>query len=114
MPWAPLPTPDRGASDTTAPQPLASVLDRVLGGLGGASVDAVVLVYERWADVVGEEVAPRTRPLSIEGDLLRVGADDAAWASHLRWAEKEVLDRLEALLGSRQITRLVVRVAPSR
>lgn len=111
MPWSPLPTPD-GARDGAAPQRLEGVLDRVLGGLGGPAVDTIVLVYERWAEVVGREVAGVSRPLAVEGDTLRIGAADTAWASHLRWAEADVVARLEALLGRREITRIQVRVTP--
>lgn len=114
MPWRPLPTPD-GARDAAGdPQRVDGVLDRVLGRLGAPAVDTLVLVYERWADVAGDEVAANSRPLSIDGETLRVGADDAAWASHIRWSETDILDRLAGLLGRRELTRVQVRVTPRR
>lgn len=108
MAWSPLPTTD-GAGGP-GPAPLAQLLDTVLAGLGAPSADAVVLVHERWADLVGAEVAVHVQPVAIESGRLKVVADGPAWASHLRWAEAEVLGRVAALLGPAQVTALVVRV----
>lgn len=108
MPWSPLPTAD--GSDGPGPAALSGLLDTVLAGLGGPSVDAVVVVHERWAEVVGEEVAAHARPLGIEGGTLRIGVESSAWASHLRWSETEILARLRALLGDDEVTAVTVRV----
>lgn len=108
MPWSPLPTADGDGGP--GPAPLSGLLDAVLAGLGAPSVDVVVLVHERWADLVGPEVAGHVRPVAIEAGRLKVVADGPAWASHLRWSEAEVLGRLTDLLGPDQVTGLSVRV----
>ena len=112
MPWNPLPTPD-GQGQEPPPVAIRGLLDQVLSGLGGPGVDAIVVVHERWASVVGEEVADVCRPVGIDGSTLKIAADNPAWASHVRWAQAEILDRLEALLGSRQVTAVTVRVGRS-
>lgn len=109
MPWSPLPTPDhRGDPDPVA---VPELLDAVLAGLGGSSVAAVVLVHERWDELVGPEVAARCRPAGLEDGVLRIDADSAAWASHLRWSEQEIAARADALLGAGSVRAVVVRVA---
>ena len=82
----------------------------VTAGLGAPGVDVVVTVHQRWAEIVGEEVADHVRPLGIEAGRLKVAADGPAWASHLRWSEAEIVGRLADLLGPDQITGIVVRV----
>lgn len=109
MPWSPLPTPDRGP--TGGPAPLAGVLDAVMAGLGGPSVQAIVVVHERWADVVGAEVATHARPVGISDRQLQIGVDGPAWASHLRWSEGEILARLATLVGPDVVTSVSVRVS---
>lgn len=108
MPWSPLPTAD--GSGGPAPAALSGLLDTVLAGFGAPSVDAVVVIHERWAEVVGAEVAPHARALGIEDGTLRIGVESSAWASHLRWSEAEVLARLEVLLGAPEVTSVTVRV----
>lgn len=109
MAWGPLPTSD-GAGGP-APKLLAGALDAVAASLGSPSVTAIVVVYERWDDIVGSEVSAHVRAVGISDGVLRVEADGPGWASHLRWAEPEILTRLEGLVGAGQITSVQVRVA---
>lgn len=106
MPWSPLP--DR---DGPAPASLANVLPAVVEGLGVPSVDLLVMVHERWADVVGEEVAAHAKPIGLDGATLKIAAESPAWASHLRWSESEIITRLAALLGRDEVDAVSVRVA---
>ena len=108
MPWSPLPTADHRSGPT--PSRLPELLDRVLAGLGAPSADAVVLIHERWVDVVGAEVVAHATPVAIEDGRLRVAVDSPAWASHLRWSEAEVLARLDELVGPGVVTSVRTRV----
>jgi hypothetical protein len=107
VPWSPLPTPDGDGGP--GPSPLAGVLDAVMAGLGGPTVEAIVVVHERWAEVVGAEVAPHARPLGIAGGRLQIAVDSPGWANHLRWSEAEILARLTDLIGAGQVTSVAVR-----
>jgi hypothetical protein len=78
MPWSPLPTADGDGG--RGPAPVSGLLDAVLAGLGAPGVDVVVTVHQRWAEIVGEEVADHVRPLGIEAGRLKVAADGPAWA----------------------------------
>lgn len=109
MPWSPLPTPDGDGGP--GPDRLGRLLDTVLQGLGGPGVDAIVFVHERWAELVGPEVAGVSRPLGIREGRLSVTVDGPAWADHLRWSEPEVLARIEQVVGPGTVTSLAVRVA---
>jgi len=93
------------------PSELASLLDRVVRGMGAPGTDAVELVFNRWSDVVGGVLASRTRPVSLEQATLVLAADDPAVVSHVRWLEQDLLARLEELLGPGRVTAVEVRVA---
>jgi hypothetical protein len=102
--WQPLAgTPDQ-------PIRLADTLDRVLGRLGAPSRAGIEVVFDRWCDVVGEVMAARTRPAAIDGEALVVACDEPALATHVRFLETQLVARLTELAGSRQITRIEVRV----
>jgi hypothetical protein len=68
------------------PSELASLLDRVVRGMGAPGTDAVELVFGRWGDVVGGVLATRTRPVSLEHATLVLEADDPAVVSPARRA----------------------------
>lgn len=93
------------------PSELASLLDRVVRGMGAPGTDAVELVFNRWADVVGGVLASRTRPVSLERSTLVLEADDPAVVSHVRWLEQDLVARLDELLGAGRVTAVEVRVA---
>ena len=96
------------------PQPVGRSLDRVLRGLGAPEASGVHLVFDRWAEVVGEGLAARTRPLRIEGNHLVLAVDEPAMATHVRFLQGQLLARLEELLGPGRVTALDLRVGPKK
>jgi hypothetical protein len=102
--WRPLP------GGPAAPVRLGDTIDGVLARLGGPSRAGVEVVFERWGDVVGESMAARTRPVSIDGSSLVVLCDDPALTTHVRFLEPQLVARLAELAGERHITRVEVRV----
>jgi hypothetical protein len=105
----PLPS-RRDADDEGGPIRVPAVLDQVLAGLGAPAVADVVLVHDRWAEVVGDELVDHAAPISIEDGTLRVEVDGPAWASHLRWAEVDIVTRLDRLIGPGVVTSVSTRV----
>ena len=95
------------------PTGVPHLLDAVVAGLGLPTVDLLVTVHERWSDIVGSEVVDHARPVRLDGQKLIVAVDAAAWASHLRWAEPEIVKRLDALIGPGQVTSVQTRVVRS-
>jgi predicted nucleic acid-binding Zn ribbon protein len=93
------------------PQRLGRALDRLMGTLRAPSVDVLDSVFTRWPEIVGDDVAAHSRPLSIDGATLVIAAEDSTWASELRWLENEVIARVAEVSKSDQISTLNVRVA---
>ena len=104
MAWRPLP------GGPPAPVRLGDTIDRVLGRLGSPSRAGVEVVFDRWDEVVGDAMAARTRPVSIDGETLVVACDDPALTTHVRFLEPQLVGRLAELAGERHITRIEVRV----
>ncbi len=100
--------------DGPGPQRIGAALDAVMRGLGAPEASGVHLVFDRWAEVVGDSLAARTRPLKIDGDRLVLAVDEPAIATHVRFLQAELLARLEALLGPGRVTALDLRVGPKK
>lgn len=112
MAWHPLPTPDGDGGP--GPSRLRRSLESVLDALGGPGVDAIVTIHERWSEIVGAEMADLCRPVGIEDGTLRIRVAGPAWASHLRWAERDILARIADLVGPAEIMSITVSVGHGR
>ena len=116
--WSDLPSPRYGAQVPArplpghgpGPRPIGQSLDAVMRGLGAPEASGVHLVFDRWAEVVGEGLAARTRPLKIEGSHLVLAVDEPAIATHVKFLQAELLARLAELLGPGRVTALDLRV----
>ena len=83
-------------------------------GLGAPEASGVHLVFDRWAEVVGQSLAERTRPLKIDAGRLVLAVDEPAIATHVRFLQTELLAKLEELLGPGRVTALDLRVGPKK
>jgi predicted nucleic acid-binding Zn ribbon protein len=69
----------------------------------------MAVVFTRWAEVAGPDLADHVRPLRINGTTLLVAADHPAWASRTRMETAPMLERAKAL-GETLIQRIEVVV----
>jgi hypothetical protein len=100
--------------DGPGPQQIGAGLDRVLKGLGAPEASGVTLLFDRWEEVVGEGMAARTRPLRLDAGRLVLAVDEPAVATHVRYLEPQLLQRLAELLGEGRITGIDLRVGRKR
>ena len=98
---------------TDDPRPLNEAMDRLLRSLKGGDRQTTVTVFSRWAELVGDSVAAHVRPLKLDGGTLVVEVDDPAWATQMKFLERDLLDRLTAA-GSGPVERVEIRVKKSR
>ncbi|PPK93856.1 uncharacterized protein DUF721 [Kineococcus xinjiangensis] len=95
--------------DARDPQPLKSLVDRLVGERGWREPVSVGGVFGRWDAVVGSEVAQHCRPETFDEGKLTVRAESTAWATQVRLLVPDVLRRLDEELGSGVVTAVVVR-----
>ncbi|HET7487940.1 MAG TPA: DUF721 domain-containing protein [Acidimicrobiales bacterium] len=89
-------------------------LDRLARRLGTPGAAAMRAVFGRWSDVVGPELAARSRPLRLTGGTLVVGVGDPTAATELRYRGVEILARVAEAAGGAVAERLEVRVRGPR
>jgi predicted nucleic acid-binding Zn ribbon protein len=97
---------------TPDPTPLADALARVRDELGLPDSDAVSTLFERWHEVVGEDVAAHARLDAVRDGTAAITVDSPLWATQLRYLEAAIVERAGALVGPGPVVRIRVRVTP--
>ncbi|MCB0317785.1 MAG: DUF721 domain-containing protein [Bdellovibrionales bacterium] len=83
-----------GGKKKTQPEKVSSILKAALRRKG---IDAKIDKYKfvlYWKEIVGEEIAARTKPDCIRNGTLVVSVSDATWANELNFRKSFILKRL--------------------
>lgn len=88
---------------------------RLVADRGWANRVSGGVVFGRWAQLVGPEVAEHAEPVSLRDGELTVQASSTAWATQLRLLQRHLIARITAGVGPGVVTRLRVQApaAPS-
>jgi len=80
-----------GQSKLTDPQSLQSVLSEVIAGRNWSQGVAEGNLFSNWAQVVGDEIAHHTTPISLVDGRLTIQSSSSAWATQMRLIQQELL-----------------------
>lgn len=94
------------------PELLGDQIERMIAERGWEGDVSAGAVMGRWPDLVGEQVAAHTEPVSYEDGVLTVRADSTAWATQLRLLTSAILTRVTEDVGPDVVGELRV-VGPS-
>ncbi len=95
------------------PVQITRSLDSIMKSLRGTDRIQIGGVFGRWNDAVGETVAAHVQPVRLDQGVLTVEADEAAWATQVKFLTATITSRLAEVAGV-QIERIDVRVGPRR
>lgn len=88
-------------------------LNGFLGGVAGDDACLQVEIADRWEALVGQRLAPHTKPLRLKEGVLHISAEDSAWASELRWTSQTLIANMRKLLGSNQVREIHIKIGYS-
>jgi predicted nucleic acid-binding Zn ribbon protein len=89
---------------------VGGLVPRVLRDLGMEESAKAAAIAERWAEVVGPEIASHCEPTALHGSVLEATADSSAWCQALRLQSPEILAALKEAFGDAAPTGLRLRV----
>jgi len=81
-------------------RPTGELVAGLLAGLGLADRLKERAALERWPEVVGPEIAARSRALRIRDGVLYVQVTSAAWSQELRFLKARIIAGFDAALGA--------------
>jgi hypothetical protein len=85
---------------------LAEILERALPPGARQRIYSVDLIAKRWASVVGEEIARRSEPESLEGGVLTVRVTDPAWGKTILKLQGRIVPSLNRAVGIPLVRRI--------
>jgi predicted nucleic acid-binding Zn ribbon protein len=94
-----LDSPKRGGD----PSPILQVLERALQRNGLDKDIARYRFVTSWTEIVGKDVARRTRPECLRSGALVVRVANSAWAQELSFRKEVILKRLQRFIGSDEV-----------
>ena len=95
------------------PVAVGSVLDRVLSGLRVEERFAAAAATDLWTEVVGPDVARRTRAAGVRDGELLVEVCGAVWMGHLAVLRQSILEELNGRLPAEARLR-AIRLVPMK
>ncbi|MGH3972059.1 MAG: DciA family protein [Pseudonocardiaceae bacterium] len=99
-------------ADDRDPQALGRLAVQLVADRGWGNRVSGGVVFGRWAQLVGAEVAEHAHPVSLRDGELTVQASSTAWATQLRLLQRHLIARITAGVGPAVVTRLRV-LAPA-
>lgn len=105
----------RSGGDPLSPLPtgirsVGSSLGDVTKRLGLASPGTLHQIFSQWAELVGEPLASHVQPTSMRDGVLRLRADESAWAAQVGYLGTELVARINDRLGTVVVVELAVSV----
>ncbi len=94
------------------PQRLAEILGHVLHEQGLAPRLHTHRVIAYWAEFAGEEIARRSRAVSLEEGTLHVVVDSPAWMQELHMRKDSLKEKINEKLGSEEVQVIRLRLGP--
>jgi predicted nucleic acid-binding Zn ribbon protein len=78
---------------------MRELMEELLCREGMSELSDLLRIKEAWGEIVGPELAARSKPYRLEKKRLSVGAGSHAWAQELHYAVEEVKDKVRNGLG---------------
>jgi len=95
--------------DAGDPELLGETLSRLMVERGWDVPAAVAGVTERWAEIVGADLAEHCRPERFDAGVLLLVAESTAWATQVRLLVPRLHQRIDDVVGGGVVNRIEVR-----
>ncbi len=92
------------------PVPLGDSVAAVGRELGMAAPDAFATIAGAWPEIVGAALVGHAHIRSIRAGVCTIAVDGPGWATQLRYAERQVVERAQRRCGPGVVTSIRVVV----
>jgi predicted nucleic acid-binding Zn ribbon protein len=83
------------------PQEISNILKKTLKKFGLENKINECEFFQNWSEIVGEELAKRTKPECIRGKKLVLRVEDSIWAQELSFQKDAIIRRIKKCVGNK-------------
>ena len=94
------------------PRPVGDLVRALVAGRGWSEHMVFGRLRDEWAVVVGPDVAARSTPVALDGGILSIKADGAAWATELTLLGRSIAQKVDSYLGGGVVREVRVSAGP--
>lgn len=92
------------------PEPVGDLLGDLVEGRGWSERMRSAVLFARWSEVVGEDVARNCDPVRLVGGVLVVATSSTSWATQLRYLANDLRRAVNQGFGEPLVDRVDVQV----
>ena len=91
---------------------IGTVLHDILPQYRSMAPPALLAVWEVWERAVGAEIAANARPAAFKGDMLLIHVASSTWLHHLRYMQKDLINRINQAMDGQSVRELKFKIGP--
>jgi len=88
------------------PEPISSIIRRILAGKGLSAGVKQGEVLIRWEEIVGDRIAQNAEAYAIESGILFLKVPDSTWRNELALMKESLVEKVNTFFGEERITRI--------
>ncbi|HDL02183.1 MAG TPA: DUF721 domain-containing protein [candidate division Zixibacteria bacterium] len=78
------------------PQPISGVIGKIMSSFGISKTYHGWMVVEKWSEIVGKELAQRSKAIRFEDGILYVAVTDDAWRQEISMKSDEIISQIHS------------------
>ncbi len=102
---------ERRPATEIEPCKVGEYLDKTTRGMGVPKAGILAVVFSKWPELVGQEIASHAEPRTLRDGVLTVVVDQPAWAAQLGYLASDLVAKIAVFTGSSEVEKVEFRVA---
>ena len=90
--------------------PIGSVIGKLMRQYRPANDRQLLEVWDVWEQAVGTAIAANARPAAFKGDTLLIHVVSSTWLHHMRFLEKELIEKINVAMGHQVVRSVKLKV----
>lgn len=97
---------DNNGNKKIKPQLISGVIGKIMSSFGLSKTYNGWMVVEKWSEIVGKELAQRSKAIRFEDGVLYVAVTDDAWRQEISMKSDEIISQINSYPFGRSIKQI--------
>jgi predicted nucleic acid-binding Zn ribbon protein len=95
-----------------SPAHIKTIIPHLMKSYRNQGDTEMVKIFGIWEKAVGVSISKHAQPEAFKGKLLLVNVTDSTWMHQLQFLKKDILAKLNAVMGQHRIEEIRFRIGP--